>query len=83
VGIAAAAALVGVIWAARQPSQRTQPPAGVEIALPELEPLETAELDSLLETMDAPPAGSSALDEPSLYDLDATELEQVLGTWEG
>ena len=55
----------------------------VEIALPELEPLETAELDSLLETMDAPQVGTSPLDEPSLNDLDTDELEQVLGTWEG
>jgi hypothetical protein len=83
-GIAAAAAIAGVIWAGRQPRQVTQPPSErVEIVLPELEPLETAELDSLLETMDAPQVGSSALDEPSLGDLDAKELEQVLGTWEG
>lgn len=82
-GIAAAAAVLGVIWAGRQSQENTRQPAQVEIALPELEPLETAELDSLLETMDAPQVGTSALDEPSLDDLDAHELEQVLGTLEG
>jgi hypothetical protein len=31
----------------------------------------------------ATPVGWSALGEPTLGDLDADELEQVLGTWEG
>ena len=81
-GVAAAAAIAGVIWAGRQPED-SRLPSRVEITLPELEPLETAELDSLLETMDAPQVGASPLDEPSLNDLDTHELEQVLGTWEG
>jgi hypothetical protein len=41
------------------------------------------ELDSLLEAMDSSALGWSALDEPTLGELDADELEQVLGTWEG
>ena len=81
--VAAAAAIVGVIWAGLDSQRATRPPQQVEIALPELEPLKTAELDSLLETMDVPQVGSSALEEPSLDDLDAHELEQVLATWEG
>jgi hypothetical protein len=76
-GLAAAAAIAAAVWSG------TRSASPVEIALPELEPLETAELDSLLETMDSAPAGWSALGEPTLEDLDADELEQVLVTWEG
>jgi hypothetical protein len=83
-GAAAAAALVAGFWTAlRDDALRTQMAPAVEIALPELEPLETAELDSLLDVMDSTPAAWSALGEPTLGDLDADELEQVLGTWEG
>jgi hypothetical protein len=82
-GIAAAAALAGVVWAGLRPGPATLPVAPVEIAVPEIEPLETAELDSLLDTMDPSRLGASALDEPSLDDLDTNELEQVLLTLEG
>jgi hypothetical protein len=89
VGAAAAAALLVTVWArwpstpdtpvAALPSSSTQP----LVPLPELELLEPAELDSLLERMEAPIAGSSTLDAPTLGDLEDTELEQVLATWEG
>ncbi len=85
VGAGVAAAIATALWTAVQggaPAPESPLPP-VEIALPELEPLETAELDSLLETMDSTPAAWSALGEPTLGDLDADELEQVLGTWEG
>lgn len=81
-----AAALAALAWAGVRELNRTSPAgpaAPAEIALPELETLETAELDSLLQTMDEAPAGWSALVEPTLGELDAEELEQVLGTWEG
>ena len=82
-GIAAAAVLAGVIWTGARPERGAPPVAPVEVALPETEPVETAELDSLLETMDPSQLGTSALDEPSLDDLDTNELEQVLRTLEG
>jgi hypothetical protein len=82
-GVAAAAALAGLIWAGRNPEPAPPPVATTEIAPPEIEPLETAELDSLLETMDASQLGASTLDDASLDDLDANELEQVLRTLEG
>ena len=53
------------------------------VPLPELELLDPAELDSLLQRMEMPSAGSSTLDAPGLGDLEDTELEQVLDTWEG
>jgi hypothetical protein len=82
-GAAAAAAIVVSVWVENGVEPPPDAAATAEIALPELEPLETAELDSLLRAMDGPTMGWSALDQPSLSDLEADELEQVLGTWEG
>ena len=89
VGAAAAAALLVTVWARWPAAPATREPASPPsssqalVPLPELELLEPAELDSLLERMEAPIAGSSTLDAPSLGDLEDTELEQVLATWEG
>ncbi|HJX88345.1 MAG TPA: hypothetical protein VJ277_12345, partial [Gemmatimonadales bacterium] len=58
-------------------------PAQSLVPLPELELLDPGELDSLLQRMEVPSAGSSTLDAPGLGDLEDTELEQVLDTWEG
>jgi hypothetical protein len=81
---AAAAAIAAGVWTTmREDALRTPAAPAVDIALPELEPLETAELDSLLDLVDSTPGTWSALGEPTLGDLDADELEQVLGTWEG
>ena len=82
-GLAAAAALAGVIWAGARPEPGAPPVATSENTMPDTEPLETAELDSMLEALDASQLGASALDEPSLNDLDTNELEQVLSTLEG
>jgi hypothetical protein len=89
-GMAAAAALLLAVWTRWPPTPPERPvsePAHAAsqalVPLPELEQLEPAELDSLLERMEAPVAGSSTLDAPSLGDLEDTELEQVLDTWEG
>jgi hypothetical protein len=88
-GAAAAAVLLVAVWS-RWPTQPeralpepTRAASQALVPLPELEQLEPAELDSLLERMEAPVAGSSTLDAPSLGDLEDTELEQVLDTWEG
>jgi hypothetical protein len=88
-GMAAAAALLLAVWS-RWPGQPervvSQPSSSASqalVPLPELELLEPAELDSLLQRMETPVAGSSTLDAPNLGDLEDTELEQVLATWEG
>ncbi|MEP7228535.1 MAG: hypothetical protein ABI785_14315 [Gemmatimonadales bacterium] len=88
-GLAAAAALIAAIWTGGMQGGTSKPPtlgtavAGrLTIPLPELESLEPAELDSVLQTMDEPGAGSTA-DDPALGDLNNDELERVLNTWEG
>lgn len=85
-GLAAAATLVAVIWSER-PVSRTGIPApvvaGLQIPLPELDNLQPAELDSVLQTMDEPLVDGSTLDAPSLGDLDSAELQSVLDYWEG
>ncbi len=79
----AAAAFGGIIWAGDRPEPGAPPVATIENTMPDPEPLETAEVDSMLEALDASQLGASALDEPSLSDLDTNELEQVLSTLEG
>ena len=88
-GLAAAAALIAAIWTGGLNSGTSKlPPLGTAVAgrltipLPELESLEPAELDSVLQTMDEPSGGSTA-DDPALGDLNNDELERVLNTWEG
>lgn len=88
-GLAAAAALIAAIWTGAIQGGTSKPPAlgttvagRLTISLPELESLEPAELDSVLQTMDDPGGGSTA-DDPSLGDLNSDELERVLNTWEG
>jgi hypothetical protein len=89
-GLAAAAALLLTVWTRwpagpleRAASRAPVPASQALVPLPELELLDPAELDSLLQRMEMPVAGSSTLDAPSLGDLEDTELEQVLATWEG
>jgi hypothetical protein len=88
-GLAAAAALLLAVWTRwpTRPVPTSSLPAGpgaeTLVPLPELELLDPAELDSLLQRMEMPAAGGSTLDAPSLGDLEDTELEQVLATWEG
>jgi hypothetical protein len=57
--------------------------AGLRIPLPELESLQPVELDSVLQAMEEPLVEGSTLDEPSLGDLDSTELQSVLDYLEG
>ena len=87
-GLAAAAALVAALWTGGRTSNDTAQPNGslatAELAfpLPELESLQPAELDSVLQTMDEGNVGS-AMEEPDLGDLNSDELERVLDSWEG
>jgi hypothetical protein len=53
------------------------------LPLPELEGLETAQLDTLLRALDGPLAGSSAADSASVDDDADAALELLLATWEG
>jgi hypothetical protein len=55
----------------------------LSIPLPELDSLEPAELDSVLQTMDEPPISGSTTDDPALGDLNNDELQRVLDSWEG
>jgi hypothetical protein len=80
-GLAAAAAVTLAVWTgtAREPRPWTGT-AGVEAAV---EPLSTAQVDSLLAADEAPLAGWSMLETPTLGDLNEDELERLLRTWEG
>ncbi|HEY7505510.1 MAG TPA: hypothetical protein VH700_15530 [Gemmatimonadales bacterium] len=86
-GAAAAAAAIAFA-VTREPAARPDvaPVVAVEadplVPLPELEGLETAQLDTLLQALDGPFAGASAADSASVDDSDA-ELDQLLATWEG
>jgi hypothetical protein len=79
------------IWAGntRDPAATTRQNGSLaavqlEIPLPELESLEAAELDTVLQAMDEPNNFRDASDgEPELSDLNSDELERVLDTWEG
>ena len=88
--LAAAAAVVAAIWTGGlQDGPSKVQPVGTAVAgrlsipLPELESLEPAELDSVLQTMDDPTINGSAGDDPALGDLNNDELERVLDSWEG
>jgi hypothetical protein len=76
-GLAAAATVAAVVWAGRPTPRviRTAPAvvAGLQMALPELDSLQPAELDSVLQTMDEPVTADSTLD----------DLEGFLDSWEG
>ena len=90
-GLAAAAAIIMAIWAgnAGDPAATTRPngslaAAQLEIPLPELESLQAAELDTVLQAMDEPNnLRDPGEGEPELSDLNSDELERVLDTWEG
>jgi hypothetical protein len=76
-GLAAAATVAAVVWTQR-PVTRPEHPApaivaGLQMTLPELDGLQPAELDSVLQTMDEPAPADSTLD----------ELEGFLDFWEG
>jgi hypothetical protein len=86
--VAAAVAFFAALWMnpltapSDQPRAARPVVAGLQFALPELESLQAAELDSVLQTMDDPAAGST-VEDPALGDLDSDELQRVLDSWEG
>ena len=88
VGLAAAATIATVIWAERPVVRPPLPPAaavvaGLQIPLPELDSLQPAELDSVLQTMDEPLLNGTPSEAPELGDLESGELQSVLDFWEG
>lgn len=86
VALAAAATITAVLWSSR-PVTRPESPlpvvARLQIPLPELDALQPAELDSVLQTMDEPLVNGSTVEAPELGDLDVEELQSVLDFWEG
>ena len=84
---AAAAAILTTIVTPRDGGlpTGTRTVAGAEalVPLPELEGLGTAQLDTLLQSLDRPSAGTSTLDASTLGEYEDGELEQVFATWEG
>ena len=89
-GLAAAAAILIAIWAAGGDPDGTARQNGtvaaaqLQIPLPELDNLEAAELDTVLQVIDEPNSlGDLGEDEPELSDLNSEELQRVLDTWEG
>ena len=84
---AAAAAILTAVVTQRDggPATGARTVAGAEalVPLPELEGLETAQLDTLLQSLDRPFAGTSTLDASTLGEYEDGELEQVFATWEG
>ena len=84
---AAAAAILAAVVTQRDggpvTGARTVARAEALVPLPELEGLETAQLDTLLQSLDRPFAGTSTLDASTLGEYEDGELEQVFATWEG
>jgi ribosome assembly protein YihI (activator of Der GTPase) len=76
-----------VVVAEREDRPTVAPRAVAEaeplVPLPELEGLETAQLDTLLDALDEPFAGTSTLESSTLGDGAEDELERILATWEG
>ena len=86
-GMAAAAALAGILWSggADRPTPAAPAPvaARLEIPLPELEELQPAELDSMLRGLDLPVADLDTLETTDTEAGGAPSLETVYDYWEG
>jgi hypothetical protein len=89
VAVAAAVAFLAALWMnpltgpSAPPEIGSTTVAGAGFPLAELESLQPAELDSVLQTMDEPAAGGSTVEDPDLADLTSDELQRVLDSWEG
>ena len=86
-GSAAAAAAIAVAVSGGREATPVAAPvvvAGAEplVPLPELEGLETAQLDTLLRALDAARAGASTSGTSTLGDDADIELERILASWE-
>ena len=87
-GLAAAATIAGTIWTSSRVDRPARAPvpsavATLQIPLPELDSLQPAELDSVLQAIDEAGAQGSTMDSSDLGELDNEELETVLDYWEG
>jgi hypothetical protein len=86
-GLAAAAAVAAAVLTGREVETTRSPQIVAEgealVPLPELDGLETAQLDTLLQSLDRAVAGGSSLDASTLGEYEDGELEQVFATWEG
>ncbi len=82
---AAAAAILTAVLTGRDagPAPGARTVAEALVPLPELEELGTAQLDTLLQSLDQPVAGTSTLDASTLGEYEDGELEQVFAIWEG
>jgi len=86
--LAAAAALVGVLWTGRSeqplPGSASAPiVAGLQIPLPELDELRPEELDSVLRGMDQPAPDVDTLETTDPGVMESPEPETVYDYWEG
>lgn len=84
--LATAAAIVAAVWTGgsvkRPVSAGPVVAASLQIPLPELDNLDPAELNTVLQTVDEPLVGGPA-DAPGSGGLDDDDLEGVLNIWEG
>jgi hypothetical protein len=86
--LATAAAIAAAVWTGRPVPRPAAPAAGavvaaaLQIPLPELDNLDPAELNTVLQTIDEP-LGGGATDAPGSGGLDDDDLEGVLNIWEG
>jgi hypothetical protein len=86
--LATAAAIAAVVWTGRPITGPMAPSAGPVVAasllipLPELDNLDPAELNTVLQTIDEPMVGGPT-DTPGSAALDDDDLEGVLNIWEG
>ena len=89
-GLAAAAAIVLIVWGKSAPGGLGGPSVPVaavtqplRVPLAELERLDAAQLEAVLDGIDQPLGAGAAPDAPHLGDLDDHELERVLRSLEG
>jgi hypothetical protein len=86
--LASAAAIAVAVWSGKPVTGPAATSAGslvaasLQIPLPELDNLEPAELNTVLQTFDEPLVGAPT-DVPGSGDLDDDDLEGVLNIWEG
>jgi hypothetical protein len=86
--LATAAAIAAVVWTGRPITSPVAPSAGPVVAasllipLPELDNLDPAELNTVLQAIDEPMVGGPT-DAPGSAALDDDDLEGVLNIWEG
>jgi hypothetical protein len=86
--LATAAAIAAVVWTGKPLTRPVAPSAGPVVAasllipLPELDNLDPAELNTVLQTIDEPLVGGPT-DTPGSAALDDDDLDGVLNIWEG